>query len=192
MTGPNTTDVSNKSALIELINVPIEANKTAQCSGPYKGNLCGQCKPGYGKVRPFLCRECMATSTIVIVYMTAAIFMIGLVKLLVHLSTSADLSVTRTDLQTPTPAEMLRALVMHAQWLYIIGLMVGVPWPTSLAWPLQIIGGIWSSTSGSSIGFDCILKGSKAAPVAIQKLLICLFTPIGVLCGVLMIEVAMH
>jgi hypothetical protein len=134
----------------------------------------------------------MATGTIIILYMIAAVAMIGLVKLLVHLSTSADLAVTRTDLLTPTPAELLRALVIHAQWLYIISMMVGVPWPPSLQWPLQVVGGIWSSTSGSSIGFECILKGNKAAPVAIQKLLICLFTPAGVLCGVLMIEAAMH
>jgi hypothetical protein len=118
--------------------------------------------------------------------------MIGFVKLLVHLSMSADLTITRTDLQTPTPAEMLRALVIHAQWLYIISMMVGVPWPTSLAWPMQVIGGIWSSTSGSSIGIECILKGSKAFPIAIQKLLICLFTPAGILSGVLMIEAGMH
>ena len=143
-------------------------------------------------MRPFFCRKCMSTGTILVLYVIAAVAMIGLVKLLVHLSTSVDLAVARTDLQTPTPAELLRALVIHAQWLYIISMMVGVPWPASLQWPLQVIGGIWSSTSGSSIGFECILKGNKAAPVAIQQLLICLFTPAGVLCGVLIIEAGIH
>jgi hypothetical protein len=134
----------------------------------------------------------MATGTILALYITAGVFMVGLVKLMVHLTTSADLAVTRTDLQNPTPAEMLKALVVHAQWLYIISMMVGVPWPPSLSWPLQVVGGIWSSTSGSSIGFDCILKDNRGAPVAVQKLLICLFTPAGVLCGVLMIEGVMQ
>jgi hypothetical protein len=55
-----------------------------------------------------------------------------------------------------------------------------------------VVGGIWSSTAGSSIGFDCILRGTRGAPKAIQKLLICLFTPVGIMCGVLAIEAVMH
>jgi len=125
-----------------------------------------------------------------VVYVIAVFAMVGLVKLLVHFSTSAD--AVRIDRHTPIPAELLRALVLHCQFLYIIGMMVGVPWPATLAWPLQIIGGIWSSTSGSSIGFDCILQGSKGLPVPVQKLLICLFTPVGVLCCVLAIEAVLH
>jgi hypothetical protein len=133
----------------------------------------------------------MSNAAIIVLYVMGAFAMMGLVRLLVHFSTSADL-VPRTDLQTPIPAELLRALVIHAQWLYIISMMVGVPWPATIAWPLQVIGGIWSSTSGSSIGFDCILRGSQGLPVAVQKLLICLFTPAGILCGVLLIEAVMH
>lgn len=131
----------------------------------------------------------MATGTIIALYVTAAVVTIGLVKLLVHLTLSAD---SRTDLQVATAAELLRALVSHAQWLYIISLMVDVPWPTSLAWPLQVVGDLWSSTSGSSIGLECILKGTAAVPIAVQKLLICLFTPAGILCGVLLIEVGVQ
>ena len=121
------------------------------------------------------------------VYLLAALAMIGLVKLLVYFQT-ADLA-SRTDLQTPTPSELLRALVIHSQWLYIICNLVGIPWPAALTVPMQVIGGIWSSTSGSSVGFDCILRGSKGLPVPVQKLLICLFTPVGILCVVLAMEV---
>ena len=117
--------------------------------------------------------------------------MIGLVKLLVHFSASAE-NVSRADMQTPIAAELLRALVIHAQWLYIFSMMVGVPWPVTLAWPLQVVGGVWSSTSGSSIGFECILQDRSGLPVAAQKLLICMFTPVGILCGVLMIEALSH
>jgi hypothetical protein len=105
--------------------------QTAQCSGPYKGNLCGECKQGYGRVRPFLCRKCMSAGTIILLYLLAAVAVVGLVKLLVYFSTSTDL-VTRTDLQTPTPSEMLRALVIHSQWLFIICNLVGIPWPAAL------------------------------------------------------------
>jgi hypothetical protein len=115
---------------------------------------------------------------------------LGVVKLLVYFQLS-DMG-ERTDLSKPIPSEMLRALVIHCQWLYITGSMVGVPWPPSLLIPIQIIGGIWSSTSGSSIGIECILIHGRGLPVAIQKLLLCLFTPAGILCAVLMIEVATH
>lgn len=118
--------------------------------------------------------------------------MTGLVMLLVRWSTAAN-AASRTDLNTPTHAELLRALVLHAQWLYILSMMAGVPWPAALAVPLQqVIGGLLASTSGSRIGFDCILRGSTAAPAAVEKLLICLFTPAGVLCAVLLIEVGVQ
>jgi hypothetical protein len=132
----------------------------------------------------------MSAGAIISLYLLAAVAVIGLVKLLVYFSTSADL-VTRTDLQTPTPSEMLRALVIHSQWLFIICNLVGIPWPAALTVPMQVIGGIWSSTSGSSIGFDCILR-NKGVPVAVQKVLICLFTPLGIMFAVLAIEAAMR
>ena len=104
--------------------------------------------------------------------------------------TAADLAL-RTDLRRPIPAEMLRALIIHAQWLYIIG-NLDVPLPQSLQYPVQVIGGIWSSTSGSSLGLECILSTTSRVPVAIQKVLICLFTPAGIVCAVLIIETVMH
>ena len=128
----------------------------------------------------------MSAGAIIAVYLLAALAVIGLVKLLVYFTTSADLG-TRTDLQTPTPSEMLRALVIHSQWLYIICNLVGIPWPAAVTVPMQVIGGIWASTSGSSIGFECILR-NKGVPVAVQKVLICLFTPVGVLFAVLAME----
>mgnify|MGYP001810189872 FL=1 len=132
----------------------------------------------------------MPTGTIVALYMLAVVVMIGLVKLLVFFQTGGD-NAPRTDLQRPIPAEMLRALVIHTQWLYIICSIVGIPWPTAVSAPMQAIVGIWSTTSGSSIGFDCIFQ-NKGLPVGAQKLLICLLTPVGVLFIVLGIEVVLH
>jgi len=154
--------------------------KSAQCSARYQGNLCGECKPGYGKVRSFLCRKCMSSGAIIVLYMLAVIAVVGIIKLLVWFSTSGYMG-GRTDLQQPTPAEMLRALVLHSQWLYIICSTVGVPWPSSLSYPMQVVGGIWSSTSGSSLGIDCILRHGRL-PVSIQQVLLCLLMPVGILC----------
>jgi uncharacterized protein YhhL (DUF1145 family) len=114
--------------------------------------------------------------------------MIGLVKLLVVLQRAVDMS-SRTDLQRPIPSEMLRALVMHAQWLYII-VNLEVPMPQSLLWPVTVIGGVWVSTSG--LGLECILSSNSRLPIANQKVLLCLFTPVGILSAVLAIEAAIH
>ena len=167
-----------------------EEYTTAQCGQPYQGNLCGQCKPGYGKARSFVCRRCMSQAAIVAVYAAAVVGMIGLTKLLVFSSTLSS-STSRPDLKQPLPVELLRILVLHGQWLFIMSNMVGMPWPASMVYPFQVIGGIWSSTSGSNIGFECILSTNSTIPVAIQKLLICLLTPFGILCVVLLSEVLM-
>jgi hypothetical protein len=164
--------------------------KYLQCAPGYHGNLCGNCRPGHGQTHPFFCRKCLPAAAIVVLYLLGVLVMIGLVKLLVYfqLSDTGD----RADLTQPIPAEILRALTMHCQWLYIISTLVGVPWPIILVWPMQVIGGVWTSTSGSSIGIECILNHRDAVPIAIQKVLFCLFTPCGILCAVLVIEVVVR
>jgi hypothetical protein len=129
----------------------------------------------------------MPAGVIVILYMIGAAAAVGVVKLLVLFTTAEDI-MPRISLQEPIPAELLRALVIHCQWLYIIGSLVGVPWPASLLYPLQIIGGIWASTSGSSIGLECIMRGTKSLPLAMQRMLIRFITPAGILLVVLAIE----
>lgn len=133
----------------------------------------------------------MSTGTIITLYMLGAAATVAVVKLLVTFSTAED-SKPRVDPKQPIPAELLRALVIHSQWLYIIGSLVGVPWPATLLYPMQVIGGIWSSTSGSSIGIECILPSSSNLPVAMQKMLIRLVTPAGILMVVLSIDFVMH
>jgi len=165
--------------------------KTAQCSAPYQGNLCGDCKPTYGKVRAFVCRKCLQAVTIVMLYSGAALAMVVLIKLMVYFSRSSK-GCARPNLKQPVGEELLKVLILHGQWLYIMSNLVGIPWPSTLLYPLQVIGGIWSSTSGSSIGFDCILPRGGVIPVAIQKVLICLFTPVGILCVVLLLEAILH
>lgn len=133
----------------------------------------------------------MPKGAIIALYVLGAVAMVGLVKLLVFFSTAAD-TAQRTDMQEPVPAELLRVLVIHSQWLYIICNFVAVPWPSTLSVPMQVISGIWSSTSGSSVGLECVLSRGTGLPVAVQKVLIALFTPVGILCAVLLIEVLLH
>lgn len=118
---------------------------------------------------------------IVALYVLAGVAMICLVKLLVHFTVVADRA-PRPDVRKPVPVEMLKALVLHSQRLYIICSMVNIPWPPSLLVPMQALGAVWSlgSPSGSSIGLDCILHGGRL-PVAIQGVLIALLAPLGIL-----------
>lgn len=57
---------------------------------------------------------------------------------------------------------------------------------------LQVISGIWSSSSGSSLGFDCILPRHTAIPLAMGKVLLSLFTPVAIICIVLASKAVMH
>jgi hypothetical protein len=171
-------------------NVTLDDYKTAQCGPAYQGNLCGDCREGYGKVRAFLCRKCMSRATIIMLYAAAALALIGLIKLLMYFHHSSN-TTPRKSLTDPISDELLKVLVLHGQWLYIISNLVNVPWPVTLAVPLQILNGIWSSSNGSSIGFECIFP-RNAIPLSIQRVLFCLFTPVAIMCAVLLIEVVVH
>lgn len=175
------------SAAGNATNTSVFAYKSSQCSQPYEGNLCGSCKPGFGHVRAFLCRRCMSRAAIVVLYVLTALAMVGLVKVLVHFSTASSTK-QRPSLHVPLPEELLKILVLHGQWIFIISRLVGIPWPATLLYPMQVITGIWSSASGSSLGLDCALSQNHTMPVAVQKVLLCLFLPVAVLCSVLMLE----
>jgi hypothetical protein len=117
--------------------------------------------------------------------------MIGLIKLLMHFHHTSN-TATRPNPLKLIPDELLKVLVLHGQWLFILSNLVGIPWPTTLAHPLQVINGIWSSANGSSIGLDCILPRTSAIPVAVQRILFSLFLPLAILCVILLGEAIMH
>jgi hypothetical protein len=155
-------------------------------------NLCGDCRlPTHGKVRPFVCRKCMSRPLIISLYVLAAVAMMALIKLMLHFEKQSGKRM-RQGLQQTLPEELLKIMVLHGQWLYIISYLVGVPWPATLAVPLQIVTGLWSSASGSSIGFECVLKATSRIPLGIQKELLCLFTPLAIMCVILAYEAVMH
>jgi hypothetical protein len=162
------SSLSNMGAMNASGNMTVDAYKTAQCAPAYQGNVCGDCRDGYGKVRPFLCRKCMSRVTIVILYTVGALAIIGLIKLLMYFHHSSN-TTGRKSLEEPISDELLKVLVLHGQWLYIISNLVNVPWPTTLALPLQILNGIWSSSNGSSIDFECIFPRNCVAQFLCQS-----------------------
>lgn len=70
--------------------------------------------------------------------------------------------------------------------------LVGIPWPASLSYPMQVISGLWSSASGTSIGLDCVLPRTSAVPLGVQKVLLCLLTPAAILCILVTFEGLLH
>jgi len=133
----------------------------------------------------------MSKVAIVALYVLGILGMTGLIKLLVVLSQALS-GTARTCWKTPLPVELLKIAVLHCQWLYIFSNLVGIPWPATLVYPMQVIVGIWSSASGSSIGFECVLPHNSRIPLAIQKVLISLLTPVAILCLVLLLEAVWH
>lgn len=59
----------------------------------------GDCQDNYGKSRAFLCRKCMPKAAIIMLYIVAALAMIGLIKLLMYLESPS--TTVRDSLQQP-------------------------------------------------------------------------------------------
>jgi hypothetical protein len=62
----------------------------------------------------------MPAGAIITLYLFGAAATVAVVKLLVNFTTAEDTK-PRTNLKQPIPAELLRALVIHSQWVYITG-----------------------------------------------------------------------
>mgnify|MGYP001807130429 CR=1 FL=1 len=66
--------------------------------------------------------------------------------------------------------------------------LVGIPWPASLSYPMQVISGLWSTAQGTSIGLECVLPHESKIPLGVQKVLLCLLTPAAILCVIVVFE----
>jgi hypothetical protein len=79
----------------------------------------------------------MPKTAIIVLYTAAVLAMIGLVMLLLYFQSDTT---ARPSLQQPLPSELLKVLVLHGQWLFILANLVGIPWPATLMYPLQVSG----------------------------------------------------
>ena len=77
----------------------------------------------------------MAPASIIALYVLAALGMVLLIQVMVFFAGTSK-ATTRADWQAPIPAELLKVLVLHGQWLYIMSNLVGIPWPATLMYPL--------------------------------------------------------
>lgn len=164
------------------------AYKSAQCAVGYEGNLCGLCRQGYGTVKPFVCKKCLSNAATITLYALAALVMLVAVLVLSALA----LADCGQDTGAAKPVDILKPLVLYAQWLLVVcQSMNNVPLPSSLALPLQAVSWFWSSASSSSLGLDCVLPRDASIPVPAQKVVFAVLTPVAILCVLLCGELLM-
>jgi hypothetical protein len=152
------------------------------------GNLCGQCdiQAGYGTVKPFTCKPCMSPTATIALYSAAALVMLVAIRVLAALAL-ADAGVASPD--QARPCDLVKPLVLYAQYLFIITSINGVPWPQPVSVVVQALSFFWSSTSSNSLGLDCVLRHSAALPLAIQKTLFSLLMPVAMLLVLLLVDI---
>lgn len=167
----------------------VAAYKSSQCTAGYTGNLCAICADSYGTVKPFQCRACMKPSIVVTLYALAAVVMLVAVRVLSSFALAASGPGAVSD-ASARPVDVLKPLVMYAQYIYVVTNLNGVPWPPTVLVPMQALGWFWSSASGNSLGLDCLLPRHTAIPVAAQRVLFGLLVPLAILSVLMCLEVA--
>jgi hypothetical protein len=128
----------------------------------------------------------MSPTATIALYSAAALVMLVAIRVLAGL-VLADAGVANPD--QARPCDLIKPLVLYAQYLLIITSINGVPWPKPISVVVQALSFLWSSTSFNSLGLDCVLRASAALPLAIQKTLVSLFMPVAMLFVLLLADV---
>jgi hypothetical protein len=165
------------------------------CAVGYEGNLCGSCNrtAGYFWDGPFKCGKCMERSRAIALYAVGAVCVIGLISFSVG-STLRDNTirmVTGPDQQLPAQyaSDFLKFLVRHMQYLVIVaGLQV--QWPGAFERLLDAVGLLFNVANSQIVSIDCLFPNyrSSSVPDAVQRLLVYLLAPLGILILVLLVR----
>jgi hypothetical protein len=140
---------------------------------------------GYGTVKPFTCKPCLRPAATIALYSAAALVMLVVVRILSALALADSGPATTTAPQART-MDVVKPLVLYMQYLFVITSISSVPWPAPITVVVQALSFFWSSASANSLGLDCVLPRNAAVPVAIQKTLLSLLMPVGILCVLLL------
>jgi hypothetical protein len=154
------------------------------------GNLCAMCnmQRGYGTVKPFTCKPCLRPAATIALYSAAALLMLVVVRVLTALAL-ADSGPVASATNQARPIDVVKPVVLYAQYLFIITSINGISWPIFITVVVQALSFFWSSASANSLGLGCVLPRHAALPVAIQKTLFSLLMPLGIVCVLLLCDV---
>ena len=160
------------------------------CVAGYGGNLCGVCEPGYGSSAAFSCGKCTSAAVHWGLYLAAGLLAVLLVAFTVH-STWRDNQQRVSHQQSVKPSDMIKVLILFLQYLVIVS-SLSVPWPTAMAFFFRVARFVFAASNGQvgSVALDCMLSQSASVPVSIQRQLINLVAPVGILAGVVLLFTA--
>jgi hypothetical protein len=161
------------------------------CAAGYGGNLCGVCEPGYGSSTAFSCGRCTSPAVHWVLYLAAGLLAVLLVAFTVHSTWQDNQQQTAGPQQSVKPSDMIKVLILFLQHLVIVS-SLSVPWPTALAYFFRVARFIFAATNGQlgSVSLDCMLSQSSSVPVSVQRQLIYLVAPVGILAGVVVLFAA--
>jgi hypothetical protein len=166
-----------------------QSNNT--CAAGYGGNLCGVCEAGYGPSAAFSCGKCMSLSVQWVLYLAAGLLAVLLVAFTVHSTWRDNKLKPSHGLQGVRSSDRIKVLILFLQYLVIVS-SLSVPWPSALAFMFRIVQFIFAASNGQlgAVSLDCVLaKSSRSSvPVAIQRQLVYLVAPIGILVGVMLLS----
>lgn len=174
-----------------------------QCSIGYHGNLCGVCDLGHGATDPFTCRKCMSRSTLLGLYVLAALMLLAFIKLLCHftlvetirLESARSFEQVNPGVQSPGKADrvtdLTKPLVLYFQYLLIIATL-NIDWPASVSSPLKALELVFSSSSPQTFSVDCLFSHEAGLPLAIKKIIFYLLAPFVMLAALLVLDLVIH
>lgn len=161
-------NLSTSMAQPETGKASEQASMDWQCGDAYKGNLCGNCMPGYGSTKPFTCGQCMSAS------LTLGLFVLALfciICVLVYMSHATYVDNVRSD-STLKGSDILKVVVLYVQYLVILS-SASVPWPRAVTALFAAAGFIFSSSTGQVLSLDCLFKTAMSVgaplPIAIAQ-----------------------
>jgi hypothetical protein len=155
----------------------------ATCAQGYAGNLCGECKEGYGSSGPFDCGKCLPLPAQMALYVCAGLAAVLLVAITVHATWKDNL---QTGQQTAVRgSDMLKVTIQYLQYI-VIASSLSVPWPASLYGFFKAARFVFAAINGHVVSLDCLLAWAYqgGVPLAMQRQLVYLFAPLGIFIAV--------
>eukprot|EP00775_Hariotina_reticulata_P006780 gene6780-6997_t len=154
------------------------------CAGGYGGRVCGSCAEGYGLREPFQCSACHGFGRSVGLYVAGWVVMLALVVYTWH-NTARDNQQTTRGVR---PSDILKVLIPFCQYLAILSCL-NVSWPRSI---VAVLSGLSLLFGMGHVAFvDCMASHGPALtglPLAVQRLLLSLFTPFAVLAAAVLLH----
>eukprot|EP00882_Tetradesmus_deserticola_P012860 GHRQ01013628.1.p1 GENE.GHRQ01013628.1~~GHRQ01013628.1.p1 ORF type:complete len:755 (+),score=199.59 GHRQ01013628.1:639-2903(+) len=147
-----------------------------QCAEGYEGTLCGRCSAGFGRRSTFVCGKCMSKHNTIVMFAVAMLLILSLLAYMAY-ATHLDNRESNPELRV---SDCLKVLVLYFQYALLLATST-VEWPKSISAVFLGLGWVLSSCTGQLMSLDCILAGSggtSAVPLAMQRQLLYLLTPV--------------